>query len=92
MLNGCSSLLLFAYAACNACEFPLSLQSCFSLQFLITVELNTDNIVLNDDEFWIEVEAPTNANAAYRQWDRDSKMTPLGTPAAAARGISSRRW
>lgn len=46
-----------------------------------THDINGDGSDAQNDELWIEIEYPTNANAAYRQWDRTSKMAVLGTPA-----------
>ncbi len=41
-----------------------------------------------DDEWWIEIEYPTSANAAFKQWDRTSRMATLGTSAIRAAGTS----
>lgn len=48
----------------------------------ITVELNTDNVVLQNDEFWIEIEYPDSTTGALGKIDRTSRpATILTTPA-----------
>jgi len=48
----------------------------------LTVELNTDNVVLQNDEFWIEIEYPDGTTGALGKIDRTSKAaTILTTPA-----------
>lgn len=46
-----------------------------------THDINGDSSDAQDDEVWLEIEYPTSGNTAYRQWDRTSKMAPLGTAA-----------
>ncbi len=46
----------------------------------ITVELNTDNVVLQDDEFAIEIEAPNDTVAAFGNVTNSLPATILTTP------------
>ena len=46
-----------------------------------THNINGDNSDAQNDELWLEIEYPDSAVAAYRKWDRTSKMTILGTAA-----------
>jgi len=41
-----------------------------------------------DDEWWIEIEYPVASNAAFKKWDRTSRMATLGTSAIRAAGTS----
>jgi hypothetical protein len=41
-----------------------------------------------DDEFWIEVEHPNDTVAAYRNWDRTSRMATLGSSTIRDAGTS----
>ena len=45
-----------------------------------THDINGDSSDAQNDELWLEIEYPTSGVAAYRQWDRTSKMVVLGTP------------
>ena len=48
----------------------------------LTVELNTDNVVLQDDEFWIEIEYPDGTTGALGGLDQTSRMTNITDPPA----------
>jgi hypothetical protein len=55
---------------------------CASANPTLTVELITDNVTLQNDEFWIEIEHPDATVPAYRVWDRTSRAAdPRATPA-----------
>lgn len=58
----------------------------------LTVRTLTDNITLQDDEFWIEIEGPDATVAAYRTWDRDSKMALGGTAANLTDDSGTSTW
>lgn len=48
----------------------------------LAVELNIDNVVLQNDEFWIEIEYPDDTIGAYGKIDRTSKPTNVLTAPA----------
>jgi len=48
----------------------------------LTVELNTDNVVLQNDEFWIEIEYPDSTTGALGGLDQTSRSATITTTPA----------
>ena len=48
----------------------------------LTVELNTDNVVLQNDEFWIEIEYPDSTTGALGGLDQTSRSATIVTAPA----------
>lgn len=57
----------------------------------LTVELNTDNAVLQNDEFWLEIEYPDGTTGALGKIDRTSRPATILT-APANLTISAVAW
>lgn len=48
----------------------------------LTVELNTDNVVFQDDEFWVEIEYPDSTTGALGGLDQTSRPATIETTPA----------
>jgi len=57
----------------------------------LTIELNTDNVTLQNDEFWIEIEYPDGTTGALGQIDRTSRAATVTTTPANLTG-SAAAW